>query len=55
MTNDDIEYSVRKRDSTNNNDDKLDISLYVCTCYDFRTRQLPCKHIFAILAYDNNT
>ena len=34
MTNDDIEYSVRKKDSANNNNE-LDISLYVCTCLDF--------------------
>ena len=56
MTNDDVEYSVRRRDSS---DDELDVSLYVCTCRDFKTRQLPCKHIFAVLSqvrtYENNT
>ena len=46
MTNDDVEYSIRRRDSDN---DELDISLYVCTCPDFKKRQLPCKHIFAVL------
>lgn len=46
MTNDDIEYSIRRQDS---NDDELDITSYVCTCYDFKKRQLPCKHIFAVL------
>ena len=32
--------------------------MYVCTCPDFKKRQLPCKHIFAVLgqirSYDNN-
>ncbi|KAF0428722.1 hypothetical protein F8M41_005832 [Gigaspora margarita] len=56
MTNSDVEYSVRKRDSTDNNN--LDVSLYICTCVDFKKHQLACKHIFAVLAqlhiYDNN-
>ncbi|RIB01784.1 hypothetical protein C2G38_2229680 [Gigaspora rosea] len=46
MTNADIEYSVRK----SNDDDNLNTSLYICTCCDFRVRQLPCKHIFAVLS-----
>lgn len=46
MTNTDVEYSVRKNDSR----DDLNLTLYVCTCRDFRTRQLPCKHIFAVLS-----
>ena len=45
MTNDDVEYSVRKKDSTN----ELDITSYICTCRDFKAQQLPCKHIFAVL------
>src|SRR5436305_11987593 len=53
MTNDDVEYSVRRR-FADNNEDKLDISLYVCTCRDFKTRQLPCKHIFAVISQFNN-
>ena len=55
MMNDDVEYSVHRRNSSN---DELDVFLYVCTCHDFKTRQLPCKHIFAILSqvctYENN-
>ena len=52
MTNDDVEYSVRRRSA--NNEDKLDISSYICTCRDFRIRQLPCKHIFAVFSQSNN-
>jgi len=39
---------------TIDNEDKLDISLYICTCRDFKTRQLPCKHIFAVISQLNN-
>ena len=46
MTNNDIEYSVRKKDTSK---DSLDISSYICTCRDFKTRLLSCKHIFAIV------
>jgi len=35
MTNEDIEYSDRRQGSVDNNND-LDISLYVCTCHDFK-------------------
>jgi|GEM_PF-5268288 len=55
MTNDDVEYSVRKRDSITNTNEEFDISLYVCTCHDFKTRQLPCKHIFAIFTKFNDS
>jgi hypothetical protein len=24
------------------------VSLYDCTCYDFQTRRLPCKHIYRL-------
>ena len=52
MTNDDVEYSVRRKSAKN--EDKLDISLYVCTCRDFKIRQLPCKHIFAVISQLND-
>ncbi|CAG8836603.1 34514_t:CDS:1, partial [Racocetra persica] len=40
-------YSVRKKDS---DDDDFDISSYICNCCDFQSRQLPCKHVLAILS-----
>ncbi|RIB03109.1 hypothetical protein C2G38_2226004 [Gigaspora rosea] len=46
MTNADIEYSVRR----NNSEDNLNITSYICSCHDFRARQLPYKHIFAVLS-----
>ncbi|CAG8523286.1 4729_t:CDS:2 [Scutellospora calospora] len=46
ITNADIEYSVRK----NNSRDDLNLTSYICICHDFRVRQLPCKHIFAVLS-----
>ncbi|RIB04219.1 hypothetical protein C2G38_2222975 [Gigaspora rosea] len=55
VTNNDVEYSVRKRNSSENN---MDITSYICTCLDFTKCQLACKHIFAVLAQfrtcDNN-
>ena len=54
MTNDDVKYSVWKR-SVNNSKDKLNISLYICTCHDFKRRQLLCKHIFAVFSQLNNS
>ncbi|CAG8439204.1 4430_t:CDS:2 [Scutellospora calospora] len=50
ITNDDVEYSVQRKDSMVKNNDNLDISSYICNCRNFKTRQLPCKHIFAILS-----
>ncbi|CAG8837563.1 3740_t:CDS:1, partial [Racocetra persica] len=32
------------------NENSLDVTLYICTCLDFKKRQLACKHIFAVLA-----
>ncbi|RIB19972.1 hypothetical protein C2G38_2180431 [Gigaspora rosea] len=56
MTNNDIKYSVRKRD--NSDETNLDITSYICSCLDFRKYQLACKHIFSVLAqlriYDDN-
>ncbi|RIB02931.1 hypothetical protein C2G38_2226459 [Gigaspora rosea] len=49
MTNDDVEYSVRRKDSEVSNNDNLNISSYICNCRNFKSQQLPCKHIFAIL------
>ncbi|RIB02242.1 hypothetical protein C2G38_2228374 [Gigaspora rosea] len=37
------------KDSEVSNNDNLDISSYICNCRNFKSRQLPCKHIFAIL------
>ncbi|RIB25151.1 hypothetical protein C2G38_2166593 [Gigaspora rosea] len=56
MTNNDVEYSVRKSDISD--ETNLDITSYVCSCLDFKKHQLACKHIFSVLAqlliYDDN-
>ncbi|KAF0471083.1 hypothetical protein F8M41_025271 [Gigaspora margarita] len=56
MTNNDVEYSVCKRD--NSDETNLDITSYVCSCLNFKKCQLACKHIFSVLAqlriYDDN-
>ncbi|CAI2168948.1 5460_t:CDS:2 [Funneliformis geosporum] len=46
MINDDVEYTVQKKDF---NENELNTSSFICTCRDFKIRQLACKHIFAIL------
>ncbi|RIB06937.1 hypothetical protein C2G38_2215842 [Gigaspora rosea] len=39
----------QRKDSEVSNNDNLDISSYICNCRNFKSQQLPCKHIFAIL------
>ncbi|KAF0557925.1 hypothetical protein F8M41_011736 [Gigaspora margarita] len=49
ITNDEIKYSVHRKNSIENSDNNLDVVLYIGACLDFKKHQLACKHIFAVL------